>query len=200
MNTKPLKINRIIQTKMKRILFILVTLLASTQVQAQFIKEKAIDVSIGLGLSSPTHEVDFYGTGFYAQGELVLSPSSWIDFRPYAGFILTKMNESDTEVVQAGYKSTANAVLVGGKTRITAPIPWVAPYVELGVGASIGSFETFTPYTSIDESGLFLHIPFSLGVELGPNHNVNLEFTYYFHNSLEQFAGAAALGLSFPLN
>lgn len=185
---------------MKRILLILVTLLASTQVQAQFIKEKAIDVSIGLGLSSPTHEVDFYGTGFYAQGEFVLSPATWIDFRPYAGFILTRMNEEYTGPVEAGYKSTANAVLIGGKTRITAPIPWVAPYVEIGVGTSIGSFETFTPYTSIAESGMFLHIPFSLGLELGPKHNVNVEFTYYFHNSLEQFAGAAALGLSFPLN
>lgn len=185
---------------MKRILFILVTLLASSQVKAQFIKEKAIDVSIGLGISATTHEVDFYGTGFYAQGELVLSPSAWIDFRPYAGFIFTKMSEEYTGHVEAGYKSTANAVLVGGKTRITAPIPWVAPYVELGVGASIGSFETFTTYTSIAESGIFLHIPFSLGLELGPNHNVNVEFTYYFHNSLEQYAGAAALGLSFPLN
>lgn len=184
---------------MKKIFTIIVIVFASTQVQAQFIKERSIDVSIGLGLSAPYEEVDVYGTGFYAQGEYVLSPANWVDFRLYTGLILTKMNKDEAEIVQAGYRSTANAVLFGGKARITAPIPWVAPYVEIGLGASIGSFETFTYYTQIDERGLFFHIPFSLGLELGPQHNVNLEFTYYFHPSLEQFAGAAAVGLSFPL-
>ncbi|HSJ68506.1 MAG TPA: hypothetical protein VK921_12555 [Anditalea sp.] len=184
---------------MKKILVLLVTMLAVTQVKAQFIKERSIDVSIGLGLSAPYDEYDITGTGFYAQGEYVLSLNKWVDIRPYAGLILTKMSKDDSEQMVAGYKSTANAFLFGGKTRITAPIPWVAPYFEIGVGGSIGTFETFTPYTSIDESGLFLHIPFTIGLELGPRHNVNLEFTYYFHNSLEQFAGAAAFGLSFPL-
>src|SRR5690606_10868170 len=175
---------------MKKTLILFLAIFAFTQVQAQFIKERAIDVSIGLGLSAP-YEGDFYGTGFYAQGEYVLSPATWVDFRPYAGFIFTKMSKDDAEIVQAGYRSTANAVLLGGKTRITAPIPWVAPYIEVGIGASIGSFETFTPNTQIDDSGIFAHIPFSLGLELGPNHNVNLEFTYYFHPSLKQYAGAA---------
>lgn len=170
-----------------------------SQGQAQFIKEKSVDVSIGLGISAPYDKVDFYGTGFYAQGEYVLSPAKWIDFRPYAGFISTKMNNDDTEVVEAGYKSTANAFLFGGKTRITAPIPWVAPYFEIGIGASIGSFENITSNTSIKDSGVISHIPLSLGLELGPKHNVNIEFTYYFHNSMKQFAGAAAFGLSFPV-
>ena len=184
---------------MKKTLLQFLTILASTQVQAQFIKERAIDVSIGLGISSPNDEYDVSGSGFYLQGEYVLSPASWLDFRPYAGLILTSPSDSDTENTEAGYKSTANAFFIGGKTRITAPIPWVAPYFEIGVGASVGSFETFTPYTSIEDSGLFLHIPFSLGVGLGPGHPVNVEFTYYLHNSVGQYAGAAAIGISFPI-
>lgn len=185
---------------MNKSLIIVLALFASTQVMAQFIKERAIDVSIGFGLSSPYDEVDFFGSGFYAQGEYVLSPSKWIDFRSYIGVIFTKMDKKDTEVVQAGYSSTANAVLFGGKTRLTAPIPWVAPYIEVGLGASVGSFQTITPYTQIDESGVFAHLPITLGLELGPKHLVNIEFTYYFHDRVQQFVGAAAFGLSIPLS
>ena len=174
-------------------------LLASTQVQAQFIKEKAIDVSIGIGFSAPDDGYEVIGNGFYAQGEYVLGLNKWIDIRPYVGYISTKMSEGDTDQINAGYRATANAFLFGGKTRLTAPIPWVAPYIEIGIGGSIGSFETFTPSTSIEDSGMFVHIPVSLGLELGPQHNVNVEFTYYYHNSLEQFAGAAAIGISIPI-
>lgn len=184
---------------MKRIFVIIVMVLVSTQLQAQFIKEKSIDVSIGLGLSAPYDESDVTGSGFYAQGEYVLSVNKWIDLRPYAGVIFTKMSEDDRDIWRPNDRVTTNAFLFGGKTRITAPIPWVAPYFEIGVGGSIGTFETLTYHTEIDDRGLFLHIPFSLGLELGPQHNVNVEFTYYFHNSLEQYAGAAAIGLSFPL-
>jgi len=192
--------NKYIKVKMKKKLVFMVIILMSTLVQAQFVKERSIDVSIGLGVSAPYQETDLYGTGFYAQGEYVLSPANWIDIRPYAGLIFTRMNQDETPMVEAGSSSTANAFILGGKTRITAPIPWVAPYVEIGIGGSIGSFETITYYSNIDKSGFFFHIPFSLGLELGPKHNVNLEFTYYFHPSLEQFAGAAAVGLSFPLS
>lgn len=183
---------------MKRTLTLILIFLGSVGVQAQN-KEKAIDVSIGFGLSAPYEEVDYYGRGFYAQGEYVLSLNKWIDLRPYAGVVLTRMNERDPLINPENHTSTANAFLFGGKTRLTAPIPWVAPYLEVGVGGSAGSFETVTLYTDIKDSGLFVHIPFSLGIELGPSHNVNLEFTYYYHNSVEQFAGAAAVGLSFPV-
>ena len=185
---------------MKKTIAIILIILVSSQVKAQLIKEKSIDASIGYGLSAPYDDVDIIGTGFYAQGEYVLTLAKWIDIRPYAGLILTKANDDDNEQDEPEYKSTANAFLIGGKTRIRGPIPWVAPYLEIGIGASIGSFETFTPFTNIDDSGLFLHIPFSLGLELGPKHNFDIAFTYYFHNSLEQFSGAAAFGFSFPLD
>lgn len=185
---------------MKKLLVIILTILASTQVKAQFIKEKFNDVSIGLGMGVPYDRMDLLQSpGVYAQGEYVLSAASWIDFRPYAGFILTKFKERDPEQVEERYRSSANALLIGGKTRITAPVPFVAPYFEIGVGASIGSFETFTPTTSIEKSGVLAHIPVSLGLELGSQNNVDIKLTYYFHNNLEQFIGAAAVGISFPV-
>lgn len=184
---------------MRRILLAGLLVLASHRVQAQFIEEKALDVSIGLGISAPNDEYDILGDGFYAQAELVLIHSAWFDLRPYAGVVFTKTAGEYKEKEALGYKSTANAFMFGGKTRLTAPIPWVAPYVEIGVGGSIGSFETVTPYTDIQDSGLFLHIPFSFGLELGRGHIINIEFTYYFHESVQQFSGAAALGVTIPL-
>lgn len=185
---------------MKKTLLIVFTFFALSLVNGQFIKEQSIDVSIGLGLSAPYDDVNIVATGFYLQGEYVLVLTKWIDIRPYAGLILTKSNGKDMNDNPSIYRSTSKAFLMGGKTRIKAPIPWVAPYVEVGIGTSIGAFETVTPFTDIDKSGLVLHIPFSLGLELGRKHNFDIAFTYYFQPSVEQYAGAVAFGLSIPLN
>lgn len=123
---------------MKNTIAIILTILASIPVNAQLINEKSIDVSIGYGLSAPYDDVDITGDGFYIQGEYVLTLAKWIDIRPYAGLILTKTSTDDNEQGAPAYKSNANAFLIGGKTRITAPIPWVAPYLEIGIGASLG--------------------------------------------------------------
>ncbi len=174
-------------------------LLLSIQVKAQQTKEKAINVAIGYGLSAPYDDVDIVSPGFYLQGEYVFAISKWFDIRPYAGLILTKSNGKDLNQNPTTYETTSNAFLIGGKARVTAPIPWVAPYLETGIGASIGSFTTYTPFDDMDKNGLVLHIPFSLGLELGPKHNFNLAFTYYFQPSIRQFVGAAAFGFTFPL-
>ena len=150
-------------------------------------------------MSAPYDDIDVTDTGFYLQAEYVLVLSKWIDLRPYAGLILTKSDGIDLNENPTPYKATSKAFLIGGKTRLTAPIPYVAPYFEIGIGASIGAFETFTLYTDIDKSGLVFHIPFSLGLELGRDHNVDLAITYYFQPSVEQFSGAAAIGISIPL-
>ena len=186
---------------MKNIFIAIIMIATSMQLKAQFIKEKSVNIAIGYGLSAPFDEnVDVIGTGFYIQGEYILSVNKWVDIRPYAGLVLTKKNPSDYEENEIEYKATTKAFLIGAKTRLTAPIPWVAPYVEVGVGASIGTFETFTPTTNIDNTGLQVHIPVSIGFELGPKHAVDIAFTYYFQPSAEQFAGATAVGITIPLN
>lgn len=167
---------------------------------AQSSNKQAIKASIGYGISTPYDDVEVTGKGFYAQGEYVYELYTWLDFRPYAGAIFSSSDEKDNSPNEAGFKSDTNAFLIGGKTRLTAPIPWVAPYVEIGIGLSVGEFNTITATTNIKESGLLYHIPFSLGLELGRKHNFDVAFTYYFHNGADQFAGAAAFGITFPLN
>jgi hypothetical protein len=186
---------------MKNKLILLIIVLTSNLIEAQFIKEKSINAQIGYGISVPYNSVDeIADDGFFAQGELVLKAASWFELRPYAGFILTSSNGKDLNDNPTNEKAESKAFLLGGKIRVRAPIPWVAPYIETGIGASIGKFETFTAFDNIDKSGIIYHIPFSLGLELGRNNNVDLGLTYFFQPSVEQFVGAFAIGLTFPLN
>jgi len=177
--------------------FLLLTLVLVFQLtQAQFIKEKSINAQIGYGLSVANYGLlDIYDDGLFLQGELVLKVLSWVELRPYAGVIYTISGGDDT-----GDSVTSKALLLGGKTRLRAPIPWVAPYAEIGIGTSIGKFETFTPFDSIEKSGFIYHIPFSVGLELGKRNNFDLGFTYFFQPTVEQYVGAVAIGVTFPLN
>ena len=185
---------------MKNNLIFLIIVLASNQLEAQFIKHKSITAQIGYGLSSPNNSIDVIADdGFFLQGEYVLSVASWVELRPYAGLILTSSNGKDVNDNPTDEKAESKAFLIGGKIRVRAPIPWAAPYVEIGIGSSMGKFETFTAFTNINKSGFIYHIPFSLGLELGRNNNVDLGLSYYFQPTVEQYAGAFALGISFPL-
>lgn len=186
---------------MKKALILIALILTSNLATAQFIKEKSINAQIGYGLSTPFNSVDdIVNDGFFAQGELVLKVASWFGLRPYAGLIITNSNGKDVNDNPTNESATSKAFLLGGKARVRAPIPWIAPYVEIGIGTSIGKFETFTAFDSIDKTGLTYHIPFSLGLELGKNHNVDVGLTYYIQPSVEQVLGALTIGITFPLN
>ncbi|WP_372755415.1 hypothetical protein [Mariniflexile sp.] len=167
---------------------------------AQPQKGEFIQASIGYGMSAPYENYNIIGTGFYAQAEYVYAFRKWIGLRPYAGFVITNPSKNNTDINLTGYSVTSKAILLGGKARICAPIPWVAPFIELGVGASLGSFETNTPSFFKKERGLLMHIPYSLGLALGRNHDVEIAATYYDHPSVEQFSGALAVSFSFPIN
>ena len=185
---------------MKKALTILIILLVSNIASAQFVKEKSINAIIGYGISVPYNSIDDVADrGLLLQGELVLKVRSWFELRPYAGLILTSSNGKDLNNNPTNEIAESKAFLLGGKARLRAPIPWVAPYLELGIGTSIGKFETFTYYDNIDKGGIIYHIPFAFGLELGKNNNVDVGFTYYFQPSVKQFVGAMAVGITFPL-
>ena len=166
---------------------------------AQPKKGEFINASIGIGLTSPYEDIDVGGQGFYAQAEYLWGLKTWFGLRPYAGFVFTS-KDKDVEESLREFKVTTNAFLFGVKARIAIPIPFIAPYFETGIGGSIGAFETYTPLVNKKENGLLMHIPFTVGLVIGKNHGVDLAFVYYFHDSVDQVAGAVAVGLSFPIN
>lgn len=165
---------------------------------AQTKKGEFISASVGLGMVAPSDESDIVGSGFYVQGEYIWNMRSWFGVRPYAGFVTASGGYEEPELQEYNVKS--NAFLLGAKVRLTGPIPYVAPFVELGVGMSAGSFQTYTPFTNLKKNGVLLHVPFSLGLAMGRKHDVEVKFTYYHHPAVKQFSGAAAVGLSFPLD
>ncbi|WP_282067896.1 hypothetical protein [Olleya namhaensis] len=186
---------------MKKNLIVLLILLTSTIANAQFIKEKSINAQIGYGFTFPYDSTEDFGDdGFFAQSELVLKITNWVDFRPYAGFIITNSNGKDLDGNPTNQIAESQAFLLGAKSRIRIPIPYVAPYAEVGIGTSIGKFRTLTRFYNFDKTGIIYHIPFSLGLELGRKHNVDISFTYFYQPSVKQYVGAFAAGLTFPLN
>lgn len=180
--------------------FLVFTIFFSCIINAQQKAGEYINASIGLGITAPADDTDIDGSGFYAEAEYVISMSKWFSVRPYAGIIITSTNKNENQQTLINYKVNSKAFFVGGKARICAPIPYIAPYLETGLGVSIGSFETYTPATNSNKNGLIMHIPFTIGLALGKKHNIDVAFAYYFHPSVKQFSGAAAVGLSFPLN
>jgi hypothetical protein len=51
-------------------------------------------------------------------------------------------------LVNAGFDASANAVFMGIKVRLLAAIPYIAPFIEVGYGASMGSLEHLHRYTN----------------------------------------------------
>lgn len=62
--------------------------MACAQVKSQFVKKESFAFSVGYGLSEPYDDVNVAATGFYLQGEYVLTLAKWLDMRPYSGLIV----------------------------------------------------------------------------------------------------------------
>ncbi|WP_140484835.1 hypothetical protein [Flavobacterium sp. GSA192] len=182
------------------IILILVSVLASNSLKAQPKKGEYINASIGLGLNTSYYEEDGGGSGFYAQAEYAKGITKWIGVRSYAGILLTSGDKTNENGDPTEYRISAKAFSLGGKIRVAAPIPYIAPFIESGIGASIGSFQTYTPSTNIKKNGILMHIPVSLGLAVGRKHSVDIAVSYYFYPSMKQISGALAAGISIPIN
>lgn len=188
-------------------LIIIFILFFTNHTKAQPRVGKSINVSVGLGISTSYYienygnqnELDVDGDGFYAQGEYIIGISKWFGIRPYAGLILTSSDGGNPHG-EPNYKVTTNAFLLGGKARLCAPIPYVAPFIELGIGTSIGSFQTFTPSTNYKKSTVLMHVPVNFGLAVGRKHNIEIAVSYYLTPAADQFSGAMAIGYNFPID
>ena len=160
-----------------------------------------LQVSAGLGFTVPTNEdladVDADGMGGFGEVEYVYHAVEWATPRAYAGVLLTGSN-SDCPLAPCDV--SAKIGFLGVKGRLLAPIPYVAPFIELGVGASVGSMSTRAgDIVDIERSGVTYHIPLTLGLGFGEHHEFELSFQYLFHPELRQFGGAVAIGFGFPI-
>ncbi|OMQ11204.1 hypothetical protein [[Flexibacter] sp. ATCC 35103] len=186
---------------------IIIALFFSNQTKAQT-EGNSIKGSIGFASSSSYYienygnqdDIDVMGGGLYLQGEYIIGLKSWFSIRPYAGGIFTSVDKNQNLQGQPQYKVTTNAFLLGTKVRFCAPIPWVAPFIEGGIGTSIGKFETFTPNINFNKSDVLLHIPFNIGLAIGRRNNFEIGISGYFHPAAKQSSGIFAVGYNFPLD
>jgi hypothetical protein len=155
-------------------------------------------VSAGLGGSIPYQGNHGSGTGLYVEGEYAVEPTNWFIPRAYAGLLLTFPNTSSCDSPGVPCDVSAKIGFVGVKARLIAPIPYVAPFFELGVGLSVGVLTTRTPQENDGSVNVAYHIPVTLGLALGKDHNVEVALGYLVHPTI-QADGALAFSLSFPL-
>lgn len=154
-----------------------------------------------MGFTFPTNEgladSDADGMGGFGEVEYVYHPIEWATPRAYAGVLLTGSN-SDCQLTPCDV--SARIGFLGVKGRLLAPIPYVAPFIELGVGASLGSMSTRAGgIVDIERSGVMYHVPVTLGLAIGEHRDFELSFQYLFHPEQRQFGGAVAIGFGFPI-
>lgn len=159
------------------------------------------EIALGLGGSFVDAQQDVYGLGGSVVYDRWVAGPRWAGVRVYAGGFLSRTNGSTCPVaVQAC--SVSSQIAVGGlKLRLLAPIPFVAPFLELGGGMSAGSIrariDANGPFPAIDESrsGLTLHFPIGLGVAFGARHQHSLAFDYFVPPSRDHTTGTLSVGI-----
>lgn len=141
----------------------LLLILAPTQLTAQWVGD--YQASGGLGVSfSPDREGA--GVGGSLIVERAVGSAVWGGGRVYAGGFFSNASPDRCPAGIDPCSVSSQIAVVGAKARLLVPIPYVGPFLELGVGLSAGSLENrigaHGGYAALDEthSGVMVHIPF----------------------------------------
>jgi len=134
------------------------------------------------------------GTGVQAEATWVRWPDGWFSPRLGAGLAFSGGGRScddglsPCEVLARYLHATARA-------RLMAPIPWVAPYFEVGLGVAVGQ-HTARVGQVVDRSGIGagLAVPFALGLAVGPRHEVEVGIQYLSLPTWRLVGGGFLLG------
>ena len=160
---------------------------------------KLLVLSVGPVFAFPedTNQNDGQGLGIYAGFEFALLPSRWFSPRAYAGLLVASADENSCNGAAVPCHVSAQIGVLGIKGRLTIPIPYVAPFIETGVGMSVGAMSTHTVDIDKRLSGVAYNIPFSLGLSfgIGQRRFMELAFAFLYHPDLSQIDGAFTLSL-----
>ena len=169
----------------------------SVRADSSHAPEHWIGGSIGYGMAAATGG-DTDATGVLVAGEYAYHLVSFFQLRSYAGVLITSP-DTDGCFPAAHCEVVAKIGFIGVKGRVVIPIPYIAPFIELGLGISGGYLKTELFQIHERTRGLAEHIPFTLGVALGEDHNVELAFSYLFHPAEHQFGGGISAGVMFGM-
>jgi len=173
---------------------------AQLELPAQHLK-----LSIGYGrtmaFSRPQDDRSLSGDGVFSDVEYYLAVSDWFSPRAYAGLLLTFASDDD-RCADRGVACDVSTQIgfLGVKGRFSVPIPYAAPFLELGAGLSLGALRTRTLRVHEAHDGVTYHVPFAVGLALGPEHDIQLALAFLFHPAQKQATGACTVGLSLVLD
>jgi len=159
---------------------------------------RALDIMAGLGVAYPTAAgTDGSAYGFTAEVSYVWFIQRWFSPRVYAGTLITGQGDcKGHEPCDIG----AQVGFAGGLVHLMAPIPWIGPFFEVGLGASAGSIHTIEGGV-VDEhhSGLLPHARLGLGLALGEHNNFEVGLRVIDHFTANNIAGGLMIGVRIPL-
>jgi hypothetical protein len=159
-----------------------------------------IGVAAGIGYTDPLDSVPGSGSGGFAEIEYTYRAVEWLTPGGYVGTLITGSREDCGSGVEPCDVS-ASVGLIGVRLRLMAPVPYVAPFVEGGVGASLGSVETRVGQVVAESSsGVTVHLPVAVGLALGEFHEFEIGLRYLFHPRERQVGSAFALGFGFAID
>ncbi|MGH7435146.1 MAG: hypothetical protein ACRENE_05700, partial [Polyangiaceae bacterium] len=160
-------------------------------------------VTLSLGYASsiavvPEGDPQTSVPGLFLGGEYWARLYSWVNVRAYAGFLATSTDQSRCQLA-GGCDVSEEVVVLGAKGRLMAPIPWVAPFIELGLGLSIGTIHATDVGVDRIRHGAVIDLPIGFGLSLGPKHNVDLGAIILDHGGAEATGAALYVGVSLPV-
>jgi hypothetical protein len=179
-----------------------VAIVALSAIPARGEPDRAFAMTGGLAIAFPTRTAtgNAYGAGGMLMGEYVKWPGNWFSPRAYAGVLLAGPSATSCDAGVSPCDVSENLFFLGGKFRLLLPIPYVGPFLELGLGASAGHSAAHVGQSiDVQKNGVFLDVPFALGLALGAEHRFQLSFQYLFHPGHDVAGGAISIGYDFSI-
>lgn len=141
------------------------------------------------------------GAGYTLQADFIIAPYEWFNVRAYLGMIKVGRRANDEYCEQQGIHChvTAHGAIGGLMARLTVPIPWISPFIGAGLGSTFGRYSHRTPNDYTRRNGMFMHVPLTLGLALGPHSEVDLGATVLRHPGSRGDIVSVYLALTLPL-
>jgi hypothetical protein len=158
-----------------------------------------------LGLSVPYDrsgdDQSIGGSGVLGGAEYILKSNEWLSPRAYAALLFTFSEQTERcRDQRMACDVSAKLGLLGVKARVTFPIPYVAPFLEVGIGLSLGAMRTRTLKIREKLEGATYHVPVAIGLSLGESRSVDVAFQYWAHPAAKQLNGGLLVGLTFAID
>ena len=176
----------------------LIALVVATSLATSY--DQTFDFEVGFALSHwhAPDDADVnhgLGGGGYVKVAYAYALTEWLSPRAYAGFDITGRG------LHCDSCDLRSALGFGGlAVRLTAPIPWIAPFVEGGIGAAFGTIHTKVDnYVDATYHGGYVQVPFSLGLSVGHHHQADVVLGVLYHPRADQIVYIFGFGIREPL-